>query len=165
MPTLADMAGVSMPAGQVVAGESMKPLLMLPPVELESDNGAGASGTISAGVSARARKKHWALSQWPRRPSCTTKPGCIDGHGDPFTPADDQAVMGYTIRVDNESGLGEWRYTAWFQYDFNKTEPVLSNITARELYDHTGDTTSLFWHSCNLPALSSSPYLAPSTPR
>jgi hypothetical protein len=48
----------------------------------------------------QGRAKGWALSQWPRRPSCLTSHGCLDGHGDPFAWEPDQAVMGYTLRVD-----------------------------------------------------------------
>ena len=34
--------------------------------------GLAASGTAP-------RRKTWALSQWPRRPSCTVRHGCEDG--------------------------------------------------------------------------------------
>ena len=52
-------------------------------------------------------------------------------HSYTFTP--DQAVMGYTLRVN------AWRYTAWFQFDWDSTTPVWDAIVARELYSHIGD--------------------------
>jgi hypothetical protein len=83
-----------MPPGQLVAGESMKSLLLLPSTDTETnEHSSGTKAVEHSGAmhgAVQARKKHWALSQWPRRPSCTTKPNCIDGHGDPFAPEDDQ---------------------------------------------------------------------------
>jgi len=91
-------------------------------------------GEISAPFGDRGgRVKDWALSQWPRRPSCMTHHSCLDGHGDPYTFTPDQAVMGYTLRVN------AWRYTAWFQFDWDSTTPVWDAIVARELYSHIGD--------------------------
>ena len=38
-------------------------------------------------------------------------------------------IMGYTVRVE------DWRYTAWFEFDWVATRPVYANVSARELYD------------------------------
>ena len=123
MPTLADLAGVPLPA-QALAGESLRPLLTTAP--------------------AAARAKGYALSQWPRRPSCTTTHKCTDGGGDPFEKDPDQAVMGYKLRVD------DWAYVAWFEFDWGDgadptgaaSRPVWEKVVARELYSHVGDDGS-----------------------
>ena len=41
--------------------------------------------------------------------------------------------MGYSLRTT------DWRYSAWFEFDWNATAPVWSNVTARELYSHDGN--------------------------
>lgn len=79
MVTLADLAGLPLPT-QALGGESLRPLLLTP------------KGRETEAVA--PRKKTWALSQWPRRPSCTTRHGCLDGHGNPYEHLPDQAVMG-----------------------------------------------------------------------
>ena len=139
LPTLADLAGLALPAGQLSPGQSLAPVLLKAPPP-----GAGGGGAAGAGAAA-ALPKAYALSQWPRRRSCLHKHSCTDGHGDPSSPAADTALMGYTLRTD------EWRYTAWFDFDFgapgasptgaSAPGPVWgSTIEARELYDHRGDT-------------------------
>lgn len=76
---------------QALGGESMRSLLLTGKgMELESP---------------APRKKTWALSQWPRRPSCTVNHGCEDGHGNPYEKIPDQAIMGYRIRTDR------WAYS------------------------------------------------------
>ena len=101
----------------------------------EQTNVSGTTRNYAgAAVAAAGRKKTWAISQWPRRPSCVTHHNCLDGHGDPFAYSPDQAVMGYTLRVDG------WRYTAWFQFNWTSTEPIWDTIVARELYTHERDT-------------------------
>ena len=158
MPTLADLTDITLPH-QALAGETLSSLLLDQTDSVSTDTDVLSNTDTGVG----ARKKKVALSQWPRRPSCTTKHSCMDGHGDPFQKAPDVAVMGYTMRTD------EWRYTAWFEYDWSRTTPVwqkvqvsrlccsdlsichanvclnwdcdksLSGAQARELYDHKGD--------------------------
>ena len=118
-PTLADLAGLPLPK-QAFAGETLRPLL-------------GGTGT---------RKKTWALSQWPRRPSCTTAHACIDGHDDPWRAKPDVAVMGYKLRTD------EWAYIWWGRFDWGDngdpdgaaSTPLFNSTVAEELYTHRGDT-------------------------
>ena len=102
-PTIADLAGLALPK-MALGGESLRPLL----VASASSSTPKAEGfeAETAGTQAHSgRSKYYAISQWPRRPSCVTRHSCLDGHGDPFTFTPDQAVMGYTLRVDG------WRYT------------------------------------------------------
>jgi hypothetical protein len=110
---------------QAIAGETLRPFLFVPAAgesaanNNRSDSAAAAAAapavaaaaaaaaprqlaTTAAGAPA-ARNKTYALSQWPRRPSCTTSRGCTDGHGDPSVPDPDVAIMGYALRVD------QWR--------------------------------------------------------
>ena len=75
MVTLADLAGLQLPK-QALGGETLRPLLL-----------AAGSAELAA---VTPRRKNWALSQWPRRPSCTTHHNCIDGHDDPFKLIPDQ---------------------------------------------------------------------------
>eukprot|EP00052_Salpingoeca_macrocollata_P009341 m.73814 g.73814 ORF g.73814 m.73814 type:complete len:567 (-) comp17058_c0_seq3:33-1733(-) len=114
-PTIAELAGVALPAHQNLGGESLVPLLK-------------ASRHIPAQLGSRT--KNHALSQWARPLSCIHHHNCPDGGGDP-SQAD--ALMGYSLRV------ADYRYTAWFQFDYAKNEPVYTNISARELYTHVGD--------------------------
>lgn len=95
-PTLADLAGLPMPKMHL-GGESMRGLL------------SGQHGNSAV------RNKTWALSQWPRHPSCATQHQCADGSGNPWQGSDgDESLMGYTIRTER------WRYTAWFGFDWGK---------------------------------------------
>lgn len=98
MVTLADLAGLPLPK-QALGGETLRPMLL-------------AAGTAELAVVA-PRKKNWALSQWPRRPSCTTHHNCIDGHDDPFKLIPDQVRWGlraamyrYSPPWDTHGGLG-----------------------------------------------------------
>lgn len=116
-PTLVSLAGIEAKVAQQMAGESLEPLLRPP----------GARGV-------GGRSKVYALSQWPRRPSCINHNSCTDGHGDPFQPDPDVAIMGYTYRD------AEYRYGAWFNYNWDKTEPDFTKVLDRELYTHVGDT-------------------------
>jgi hypothetical protein len=130
MVTLADLAGLPLPK-QALAGESMRPLLLT------------AKGIEVEDIA--PRKKTWALSQWPRRPSCTVNHGCEDGHGNPYEKIPDQAIMGYRIRT------GRWAYIAWMTFNWGvgsdpkgeASVPVFTDISALELYDHEGDTGDL----------------------
>jgi len=112
-PTLADLAGISLPEGQQLNGESLV-------------------GLLSHQGHPLRERKNWALSQWPRRPSCIQVHKCIDGHNDPSAFLPDQAVMGYSLRVEN------WRYGAWFPFDYNSTKPQVDLLLGNELYDHSG---------------------------
>jgi len=120
LPTLADLAGIPLPT-QALAGESMRPLLQTKP--------------------SMQRNKTYALSQFPRRPSCVTKHGCMDGGGNPYDFSPDQAVMGYKLRT------AEWAYVCWVEFDWGKdgdpqgqaSVPRWDRIRARELYSHIGD--------------------------
>merc|ERR1712190_629520 len=93
MVTLADLARLPLPA-QALAGESMRPLLQTKP--------------------SVKRNKTYALSQFPRRPSCVSNHGCLDGHGDPYAFSPDQAVMGYKLRV------AQWAYVCWVEFDWGE---------------------------------------------
>ena len=95
-PTLVELAGLPMPKMHL-GGESMSSLLTV-----ESDQGS-------------LRNKTWALSQWPRHPSCTTQHHCVDGSGNPWEGSEDDAsLMGYTLRTER------WRYTAWFAFNWGE---------------------------------------------
>lgn len=126
LPTLAELAGLRLPT-QAYAGESLRPLLQSTP--------PGAPG---------GRNKTWALTQWPRRPSCTTAHHCLDGGGDPYDATPDQAVMGYRLRTD------VWAYVCWVEFDWgtggdprgSATLPKWDRVLARELYTHEGDDGS-----------------------
>ena len=136
--TLADLAGLALP-GQALGGETMRPLLQK------------SVDTISK----PGREKTWALTQWPRRPSCTWNHGCEDGHGNPYEATPDQAIMGYKLRTER------WAYIVWVEFDWGEgsdpngkaSRPLFDKISAQELYDHAGDTGDLHsgetyeWHN------------------
>ena len=136
-PTLADLAGIGLPPGQRLGGETLRPLLRT------TETGRGGSGHAAA--PSPVRNKTWALSQWPRRPSCTQRHGCVDGHGDPYSFDPDQAIMGYKLRTD------DWAYIAWVGFDWGvgadtqgkASVPTWDAVYARELYSHVGDVGDL----------------------
>ena len=66
------VAGIPLPH-QALGGETLRPFLVAP--------APAAAAAAAVAVVAAPRKKAWALSQWPRRPSCTVNHGCLDGHG------------------------------------------------------------------------------------
>lgn len=129
--TLIDLAGL-VPPNQPLAGESLRPLLLVNSEGVDIDGVAPMAGV---------RNKTWALSQWPRRPSCVTHHACTDGHGNPYEMLPDQAIMGYKLRVDN------WAYISWFGFDWgvgsdphgDASVPIWDQVLAQELYDHHGD--------------------------
>ena len=133
LPTIADLAGLPLPAGQLSPGQSLAPVL----------RPTTARAAASVDASAPLLEKRFAMAQWARRRSCLHAYSCLDGHGDPSSPVNDTALMGYTLRTD------QWRYTAWFNFDFgapggnfngaSAPGPVWDQVTARELYDHRGD--------------------------
>eukprot|EP00045_Choanoeca_perplexa_P008852 m.83058 g.83058 ORF g.83058 m.83058 type:complete len:594 (+) comp14645_c0_seq2:3-1784(+) len=111
-PTLVELAGLQLPPKQNFGGRSLVPALEGHPM---------------------TDTHNYAISQWPRRPSCTTAHGCVDGHGDPFAFDPDQAVMSYSLRTP------EYRYSVWFNYTWETYTPDFDHILGRELYDHHGD--------------------------
>lgn len=125
-PTLAESAGIPVPAGEGLQGSSLLPLLANP----------AAPGPHVA-----------ALSQipccWQNETKQSGKCGAeknktnseynmCDCH---FAPAKYIAFMGYSMRLDTPFPL---RYTEWLRW--NGTRPYLDSIFATELYNHTGDT-------------------------
>ena len=136
MPTLLDLAGVTPPKGQRLGGESLRPLLL-------ADAGGDGRGGSSSKHGATQRKKTWALTQWPRRPSCVYRHGCEDGSGNPYEADPDRADMGYRLRTSDG-----WAYVCWFRFDWGTggdpdgkaTAPLWDQVVARELYSHVGDS-------------------------
>ena len=109
-PTLIDLADLPLPSSskhlyqraQTLAGESFRTLLL----KDDDDRDEEKKSEVSK------RQKTWALSQWPRRPSCVYNHQCLDGSGNPFDFEPDQANMGYRLRTLS------WSYTVWFEFDY-----------------------------------------------
>jgi iduronate 2-sulfatase len=116
LPTIAELASVSLPPDETFDGVSLVPLL-----------------TEGGRSMATWRDKPAAYSQYPRRVTDPARPWHGNGiltHGrDQFTH------MGYSARTT------EWRYTEWVAWNQSSLTPIWENVTARELYDHRGETT------------------------
>jgi len=109
-PTLAALAGLPDPRAE---GEGINGTNLAPVF----DDVVETEGMKEAAFSQFAKpNRHKPFVYWP-------------------TPARNETdVMGYSVRTD------EWRYTCWFGFDKVKIVPVVTDIIARELYDHRGDT-------------------------
>ena len=108
LPTIADLAGLTLPVNESFDGVSRVPLLL------------GEGGDDDAA----------AFSQYPRRVKDAANPwkenSIIHHNRSEFTN------MGYSVRT------AEWRLTMWVVWDGTRLAPIWSNVTATELYDHRG---------------------------
>lgn len=127
-PTLAELAGIGLPAG---------------------DEGAHLGGTSLVPVfhNTSASVKEVALSQFPRCWQNNTDfvPNKLNGPGDElnhtaslmamsdchWTRRGGIDFMGYAIRTDTH------RFVEWFVWDGEKLAPKWDEVHARELYDHS----------------------------
>ena len=57
-----------------------------------------------------------------------------------------EAVMGYTVRVD------EYRFTEWYGFDRSTGKPDLNNVWGTELYNHTEPVVFFNDENVNLAA-------------
>ena len=87
--------------------------------------------------------KKAAFSQYPR-PSA----GLSVIPNEPDFPSNnaDEAVMGYTMRVD------EYRFTEWYRFDHVKGKPDFDDIWGTELYNHTEPVVFFNDENVNLAA-------------
>lgn len=110
MPTIADLAGVGVPAGEILDGVSLVPLL--------------ANTTPSV--------KGAAFSQYPRKVTNASEPwdhnSIIHSERHTFTH------MGMTVRTV------DWRLTLWAKWNGTSLAPMWNEITDRELYDWRNTT-------------------------
>jgi hypothetical protein len=140
MPSLAELAGLHMPANEPVPldGVSLVPLMVA----------AAAGEEVTAATAAWALAQQQALTQFPR---CLK----IWGHGVPrnqslpdwqFNDCDDVergdfTHMGLSIRTPR------WRLTRWYPWNGTALRPVWGAsfaVANTELYDHDGDDGSKF---------------------
>jgi iduronate 2-sulfatase len=126
-PTIAELAGIPLPAGETFDGTSMVPLLSVP-----------SSASSPSGAAAAAAGAGWAkdaaFSQYPKKVRATgpewTHNGIIHEQRESFTH------MGVSIRVD------DWRLTQWVLWNQSGLRPLWqlangsSGVVATELYDH-----------------------------
>jgi len=47
--------------------------------------------------------------------------------------------IGHSIRTDESSSIGAWRYTLWIKWDPSKLRPQWDEVVGEELYNHDGD--------------------------
>ena len=87
--------------------------------------------------------KKAAFSQYPR-PSAGL--GVIPNEPDFPSNNAGEAVMGYTIRVD------EYRFTEWYRFDHVKGKPDFDDIWGTELYNHTEPVVFFNDENVNLAA-------------
>lgn len=83
--------------------------------------------------------KNETFSQYPRCGS--PKNGFPVDITNPCTKTSKFAAMGYSIRTDESSSVGPWRYTLWFEWDAKRGVPLWDQVKSEELYDHLGDTS------------------------
>ena len=108
LPTIAALAGLTLPVNESFDGVSRVPLLL------------GEGGDDDAA----------AFSQYPRRVKDAANPwkenSIIHHNRSEFTH------MGFSVRT------AEWRLTMWVVWDGTRLAPIWSNVSATELYDHRG---------------------------
>eukprot|EP00051_Salpingoeca_urceolata_P013734 m.173830 g.173830 ORF g.173830 m.173830 type:complete len:732 (-) comp17879_c0_seq2:80-2275(-) len=128
-PTMSSLARIPLPAGEVVDGKDLSPVLRDP------DN-----ATLAAAL------KPYALSQYMRCPPDTVnasnfwkKNNCL------MTDRVQFPFMGYTLRT------AEWRYTEWFRWNGETLSVHWNETVGVELYSHVGDTGEDFdgWENVN----------------
>jgi iduronate 2-sulfatase len=105
-PTIAELAGLPLPQGEIFDGKSLVPVLQ----------------------DSTASVKSHAFSQYPRRVLDPTRPW----HGTSTHRRPRTAIthMGYTVRSP------EFRYTEWYEWNQTTLKPIWDRLYARELYDH-----------------------------
>jgi len=118
LPSIAELAGVVLPADETFDGVSFVPLLL---------SGGGGGG------SANANAKAAAFTQYPRKVenmSCAWKKnGVIHDDRAKFTH------MGYSVRT------AAWRYTEWPRWNGTTLKPNWTvPLAGVELYDHRNET-------------------------
>jgi len=110
LPTIAELAGIPLPANETFDGLSLLPLL---------------------GDDLRdAARRGAAFSQYPRKVSDRDRPW----HGNSITHHDASLYthMGYSVRTEG------WRYTEWVVWNRSSLSPLWEEALAgAELYDHT----------------------------
>lgn len=113
MPTVADLAGISLPEGEGFgtkqAGVSLAPIL------------TGETDEV----------KSVAFSQYPRRSTNMAK--AWSGNSILHHERDTFTHMGYSARTV------DWRYTEWLEWNQTTLQPIWDKVTARELYDHRNE--------------------------
>eukprot|EP00948_MAST-09A_sp_MAST-9A-sp1_P001036 g1036.t1 len=108
LPTIVELAGLSLPAGETFDGISFVPLM-------NKTNSSYNNSKLSA-FSQYPKKIHNMSRAWESN-------GIIHTDRNKFTH------MGYTIRTH------EWRYVEWVAWNQTTLKPIWSDVVARELYD------------------------------
>lgn len=108
--TIAELAGIDLPAGETFDGASLVPMLKNPVVDV----------------------KQAAFSQYPRRVEHPTK--MYTHNSILWRNRSEFTHMGYSVRTDG------WRYTEWLPWNGTALKPIWQQVFARELYDHRNET-------------------------
>lgn len=111
-PTLCELAGVPLPAGETVDGRSIAPLLRDPRTP---------------------QTKGYALSMYPRCPKSTDPAQFYKDNKCEFVERSQIPYMGLSLRTP------EWRYTEWVEWDGAALKPVWAKPVGVELYPHATD--------------------------
>lgn len=123
-PTVAELAGVPVPADAGLDGASLVPLMSSP-------SGAPA-------LPPRSNASEYALSVYPRCPANLSDPSRFWAAND-CTMVERTAFpfMGVSLRT------GRWRYTEWLPWNASLQVAWGGPAAGVELYDHDGDTGAL----------------------
>ena len=141
-PTLADLAGVPLPAGETLDGSSLGTVLRaFGNVSSGTRNAAGDGhgadgGGRGSAASADLGPRGWALSQYPRCPKSTNASDFYQNNVCEFVERSEIPYMGYSLRVD------AWRYTEWVAWDGANLRPQWGQLVGAELYSHDPGETS-----------------------
>lgn len=121
LPTMASLAGVSLPPEQTFDGQDLSPVL----------RGDGA---------AAAALRPFALSVYPRCPADTANTSAMYMHNDcTFVERSAFFAMGVSLRTSL------WRYTEWLPWNATSLSPRFdAPPIGVELYNHSGDDGSTF---------------------
>jgi arylsulfatase A-like enzyme len=109
-PTVAELAGIDLPADESYDGISLVPMMKRPETEVKQ----AAFSQYPRRVSDPSRMYHQNAILWRDRSTFTH--------------------MGYSVRTDG------WRYTEWYAWNGTTLRPIWEKLVAQELYDHRNET-------------------------
>jgi len=123
-PTIAELAGVPLPAGEVFDGQSLVPAML----------------AASRGLPPPTTLRNFSLSVYPRCPADTQNISSMWRANDClYVERTAFFSMGVTLRTEN------YRYTEWALWNGSSLQPRLDEEPIGvELYDHTNDAGTDF---------------------
>jgi iduronate 2-sulfatase len=99
-------------------------------------------GVSFGGLLADPSKRVWKNATFSQYQRCgAPEEGFTFAITDPceYVPTSEFRFIGHSIRTDESSSIGAWRYTVWVKWDPSKLRPQWDEVVGEELYSHDGD--------------------------